>query len=55
MSCIDCEEKSIHGPYYRWKNATIEIVACEKHWKEIREVLNKAQSEDNKISLKEEI
>jgi hypothetical protein len=45
MSCIDCEEKPIRGAYYRWKNANVEIIACEKHWREIREVLSEAQSE----------
>ncbi len=43
MSCVDCEEKPIRGAYYRWKNANVEIIACVKHWKEIREVLNKEQ------------
>lgn len=46
MSCIDCEDKPIRGAYYRWKTANVEIVACEKHWKEIREVLNKFQKEE---------
>lgn len=45
MSCENCEEQPIRGAYYRWKNANVEIVACEKHWKEIREALNNAQKE----------
>lgn len=47
MSCIDCDEHSIHGAYYRWKNANVEIISCKKHWLEIREVLNKAQEKES--------
>jgi hypothetical protein len=43
MGCKECDYKPIKGAFYRWKNANVEIVACEKHWLEIREVLNKAQ------------
>lgn len=45
MGCKECSNEPIIGAYYRWKNATIEIIACKKHWLEIREVLNKAQKE----------
>lgn len=45
MSCKACEETSLRGAFYRWKNANIEIVACKKHWLEIREVLSKAQEQ----------
>ncbi len=43
MSCEQCENKPIRGGYFRWKNADIEIIACEKHWLEIRDVLRAAQ------------
>ena len=43
MSCEKCNNEPIRGAYYRWKNANVEIIACEEHWREIREVLNKAQ------------
>lgn len=43
MSCINCDEKPITGAYFRWKNANVEIIACEEHWKEIRDVLRKEQ------------
>ena len=46
MGCKKCENEPILGAYYRWKNATIEIIACKEHWLEIREVLNKAQNEE---------
>jgi hypothetical protein len=46
MSCKDCEERPLRGAYYRWSNGNVEIVACEKHWREIREVLNAAQSHE---------
>lgn len=46
MSCKECNDNPIHGAYIRWKNANIEIVACEKHWKEIRKVLVDAQSKE---------
>ena len=45
MSCDKCDDEPIRGAYYRWKNANVEIVACEEHWLEIRDVLNKAQKE----------
>lgn len=44
MSCIDCEENPIYGAYFRWKNANVGIIACKKHWLEIREVLVNAQA-----------
>jgi hypothetical protein len=47
MSCDECNDSPLRGAFYRWGNANIEIVACKKHWLEIREVLNKAQ--DKKI------
>jgi hypothetical protein len=51
MSCIDCEEKPLRGAYYRWKNANVEIIACEKHCKEIMEALNKVQKENEENLL----
>ena len=48
MSCQKCDEFQAYNNkiYYRWKNAVVEINACEEHFKEIREVLNKAQREE---------
>lgn len=39
MSCKNCEENPNRYPY-RWGKATIEIIACEKHAKEVIEALN---------------
>ena len=41
-ACARMPQQGICYPY-RWKNATIEIVACETHVKEIIEALNEAQ------------
>jgi len=50
MSCKNCQSNPLFGAYYRWKTANIEIVACKKHWLEVREALNKAQKgEQNDI------
>lgn len=40
MSCEDCnQEQKAHtdeeGRYYRWKNANLLIVGCEKHVSEL--------------------
>ena len=45
MSCIECGEMQQKGKtyYYRWKTATVGIDACEKHFNEIRLMLNGAQ------------
>ena len=45
MSCEDCNRHPEEGgvAYYRWGKATIGIIACEKHAKEIINALNKAQ------------
>ena len=46
MSCKDCDEFQDNQDrhyYYRWGAANIEIVACEKHIKEIFEALNEFQ------------
>ncbi len=45
MSCEKCDNEPLVGAYYRWKNANVEIRACEEHWKEIREVLSNSQKE----------
>jgi len=41
MSCKECKENPI-DTFYRWKNANIEIIACEKHWMEVRDALTEA-------------
>jgi len=45
MSCKKCDEfqNGYKTSYYRWKNANIEIRACEEHLKEVFEALHKAQ------------
>ena len=43
MGCEDCEkvwDSGIVVPH-RWKNATVGIIACRKHAKEIIDFLNK--------------
>lgn len=44
MSCRECDEQPLLGVYYRWKNADVEIIACKKHWLEIRNALNLVQN-----------
>jgi hypothetical protein len=48
MSCKNCEvfQESEFSSWYRWENANIEIRGCDKHLKEIFEVLNKAQKKE---------
>lgn len=48
MSCEECEkiQNSNLTSFYRWKTANIEIRGCDKHLKEIFEVLNKFQKGD---------
>ena len=48
MGCAFCEEfaRAGRGTFpYRWKHATVEIIACRDHAKEIIDALNKAQEE----------
>ena len=55
MSCQDCEDfqDSQKTSFYRWKNANIEVRACEKHLKEIFEALNKVQAVNQLPKTKE--
>jgi hypothetical protein len=48
MSCQDCDEwqDSDKHAYYRWKNANVEVRACNKHLIEIFDALNKVQKEE---------
>ena len=39
MSCSSCEDEPITGAFLRWHNANVEIIACKKHWLEIRDAL----------------
>ena len=48
MSCKKCEKSHKAGSgksgiYYKWEDTTIFLVGCEKHLKEIFDVLDKAQ------------
>ena len=46
MSCYDCEkfQNEFRSYPYRWGTAVIELSACEKHAKQIIEVLNDTQN-----------
>ena len=50
MSCEDCErfekehQQTGRTYYYRWKNANIGLIGCEKHIKEVIDWLNKKES-----------
>jgi hypothetical protein len=47
MSCEDCEkfqEETDKSYYFRWKNANIELRGCEKHIKEIIDILKCEQN-----------
>ena len=51
MGCEDCEKMNEGQEgiaYYRWKNATIGLMGCPKHLKEIIDVLNEYQQELHK-------
>jgi hypothetical protein len=45
MACEECIkfQNSGNTSYYRWKNSSVEIKACDKHLKEIFDALNKVQ------------
>ena len=53
MGCSECEKVEKLGmiAYYRWGKANVGIIACEKHFLEIREVLQKAQRSKNDKSM----
>ena len=46
MSCDDCDKVDELNmvAYYRWGSATVGIVSCEKHFREIRDALNEVQN-----------
>ena len=43
MTCDECEKAFDEGVYfpYRWKHATVAIIACKEHAKEMLDYLNK--------------
>ena len=47
VSCKECDRMDTEGKvyYYRWGASNVGIIACEKHFMEVREALNKAQNE----------
>lgn len=48
MSCEECEKynKGQNGiAFFRWKNANIGMMGCQKHLREIFDILNKTQKE----------
>ena len=44
MSCNDCDQFHSEGKvfWYRFGTANIGIIACERHFREVRELLNKS-------------
>jgi hypothetical protein len=44
MGCQDCDKFQQEGKvfYYRFGTANIGIIACERHFREVRELLNKS-------------
>ncbi len=49
MSCSKCASAQSGVPnrgaaYYRWKNANIEVIACDEHLKQVFEALNSHQT-----------
>jgi len=48
MGCEECEkfQKTNKTAYVRWKNANIEVRACEKHLRELFELIKTEQSFD---------
>lgn len=51
MSCEDCAKAqdntdTIGIAYYRWKNANVAIVGCEKHLREIFHALSEHQEKN---------
>ncbi len=55
MSCKDCEKRQEESPiaFYRWGVANIALKGCDKHLKEVFEVLNFWQnaSREGKVGL----
>ena len=48
MSCENCNKCNEGGEgiaYYRWGKATIGVMGCRQHLKEVFEALNKVQNE----------
>jgi len=47
MTCKDCDKHYRKGNiwFFRWKISNIGIIACEKHAKEIMDVLREAQKQ----------
>lgn len=48
MSCQQCEDfqDGEQTSYYRWKNANIEVRACQTHLKEVFAALNSVQIDE---------
>ena len=53
MSCKDCEIKQEKSPiaYYRWDVANVALKGCDKHLREIFDVLNLFQNASRKGKL----
>ena len=45
MACEECDKAQTDGRcvFYRWENANILMVGCDKHLREIFNALNEAQ------------
>lgn len=55
MSCKKCDNEPITGAFYRWRNANIEIVACEEHLKEVSNALSIFQIYDDRLKQLEDM
>ena len=49
MGCVDCEKFASSGSvyWYRWDNANIGILACERHAKEVIDHLRKRTTKES--------
>lgn len=55
MSCEACEKEPVRGAFIRWKNANVEIIACPKHWREIRDELVAPKPDNDMRELRERL
>jgi hypothetical protein len=51
VSCKACEafQRSAYTAFFRWRNATIEVRACDEHRAEVFDALRKALPYDTSI------
>lgn len=55
MSCRDCEERQDDPnsgiAYYRWTNANVAMIGCDKHLREIFDTLSDAQQKKREAEV----